>query len=133
MGIETAVRAPAQRPDRTPRSHSRTRVGGAIQELRTQLGMSLGDLAEQSRVSQSHLGRIERGMAMPSYSVVANIAHALNTDLAVFTRYTDCSSRADAVIERALTDAGIPPEDLELIFRTSLKAREILADVLARV
>jgi transcriptional regulator with XRE-family HTH domain len=131
MGLNTAVLTTAQRSKESQRIHRRARVGGIILELRTQLGMSLGELAERSGVSQSHLGRIERGMTMPSYSVVADIASALNTDLAFFTRYTDRSSRADYTIQQVLTEAGIAESDQELVFRMSLKAREVLAGMFA--
>jgi transcriptional regulator with XRE-family HTH domain len=108
----------------------RTRVGGVILELRTQQGMSLSLLAERAGISQSHLGRIERGTTMPSYSVVADLARALNTNLSVFTSYTDRASRADAVIEEVLSEAGVPEQDLDVIFHASLTAREMLAKLL---
>ena len=113
------------------RQYLRLRVGGAIQEFRTRSGLSRTELAELSGVSLSHVSRIERELTMPSYNMVEAIAGALRAEMSVFTQFTDRSSQADGVIEQVLSHIGVPPQDLDLIFRTSLTARELLAGLFA--
>jgi transcriptional regulator with XRE-family HTH domain len=113
------------------RQYQRMRVGSAIQELRIQRGLSRTELAKRSGVSLSHISRIENGLTMPSYSMVESLADGLQADLSHFTQFTDRSSRADGIIDQVLSATGVPDQDLDLILRTSLKAREILAGLFA--
>jgi len=55
-------------------------LGKRIKQARIMLGLTLRDLAAQSGVSGSHLGRIERGERFPSAPVLRKIAKPLHFD-----------------------------------------------------
>jgi transcriptional regulator with XRE-family HTH domain len=113
------------------RQYLRMRIGTAIQELRTHHGLSRTDLATRTGISLSHVSRIERGLTMPSYTMVEAIARELQADLSQFTQVTDRSSQADGIIEQVLSHIGVSPEDQDHILRTSLNTRELLAGLFA--
>jgi len=52
-------------------------LGGIIKQQRVSLGLTLQELAAMSRVSASHLGRIERGERFPSAHILQRIAKPL--------------------------------------------------------
>ena len=53
-------------------------LGRIIKQQRISLGLTLQELAATSRVSASHLGRIERGERFPSAHILQKIARPLN-------------------------------------------------------
>ncbi len=55
----------------------RKNLGEIIRQQRVSIPLALGELAGQSHVSSSHLGRIERGERFPSASVLRRIAKPL--------------------------------------------------------
>ncbi len=54
-------------------------IGNRVKTLRTQLGLSQGDLAKQSNVTQAHISKIELGEREPSFETLGLIACALKT------------------------------------------------------
>jgi transcriptional regulator with XRE-family HTH domain len=62
-----------------PPSPERAAVGPALCDLRTQRGLSLGDLAAQVGVSAAQLEAIEAGRAEPSIDLTWSLANALGT------------------------------------------------------
>ncbi len=61
----------------------REHVGGQIQELRAEAGISQQALAAAAGIDQAHLSRIQRGMVQPSIDVLVAIAAALGADLGI--------------------------------------------------
>ncbi|MCQ6468392.1 helix-turn-helix domain-containing protein, partial [Vibrio parahaemolyticus] len=59
----------------------RQRVGPTLRSMRLRRKLSLNELADRAHISPSHLSRIERGLTVPSYDVLDNIASALDSDL----------------------------------------------------
>lgn len=64
------------------------RVGDVIRQLRQQRGISLGDLAEQSGLSRSFLGAVERGRSDIAVGRLAQVASALGYDVASLLGYS---------------------------------------------
>ena len=93
--------------------------GDAFRQLRLKIPLTLRQLAFQSGVSPSHLGRIERGERFPSANVLRKIAPPLNTninDLFIMAGYlppqrktapkplvTDEAGKLDPVVSDALS------------------------------
>lgn len=57
------------------------KIGGRIRELRQERGMTLDQLAAQAGISASHLSRLERDQAEPSFTVAAAIAQQIGVSL----------------------------------------------------
>ena len=58
----------------------RQRLGPVLAERRRARGRTRRAVAAAAGIDLSHLGRIERGLAVPSYAVLARLAEALGTD-----------------------------------------------------
>jgi transcriptional regulator with XRE-family HTH domain len=63
----------AQRPD--------PQIGPVIRRLRTERQMTLDQLAARAGISASHLSRLERGQAEPSFTVAAALAREIGVSL----------------------------------------------------
>ena len=58
-------------------SGRRTEFGELLRQQRVMASLTLGELAERSGVSASHLGRIERGERFPSGRILRRLARPL--------------------------------------------------------
>ncbi|CAN5144097.1 hypothetical protein BH23CHL1_BH23CHL1_15790 [soil metagenome] len=56
-------------------------IGLRIRELRLERGMTLDQLSRAAGISASHLSRLERGQAEPSFTVAAALAAQLDVSL----------------------------------------------------
>lgn len=61
-------------------SNARDNLGEVLKRQRVASALTLQELASTSKVSASHLGRIERGERFPSASVLRRIAKPLGFD-----------------------------------------------------
>lgn len=61
-----------------------TSVAMRLADLRRQRGLTMSALADQTGYSVSYISQIERGESIPSLSVLAAVASALDTDLTGF-------------------------------------------------
>lgn len=59
----------------------RERVGLNLQRLRRDAGLSQEELADRSRVHQTYLSGVERGVRNPTVTVLQRIAQALGLDI----------------------------------------------------
>jgi DNA-binding CsgD family transcriptional regulator/DNA-binding XRE family transcriptional regulator len=104
------------------------RIGICIRDLRREQGITLGTLATAAGITESHLSRIERGLASPSCWVVAALAAQLGVKLSEFAAFARSGDAAEhplrrmyASTEAAAWSASIPaanPDhaiDLDLI------------------
>src|SRR5690242_21829846 len=67
-------------------------VGENLHRLRTQRGLSLEKLAQQSGVSRAMLGQIELGQSAPTINVLWKVAHGLGVNFsALITGQTTAS------------------------------------------
>lgn len=57
-------------------------IGRHIRALRQMREFGVEQLAAKAGISPSHLSRLERGLAEPSFMVVANLANALDVTVA---------------------------------------------------
>jgi transcriptional regulator with XRE-family HTH domain len=110
----------------------RQRVGPTLRSMRLRRKLSLNELAEKAVISPSHLSRIERGLTVPSYDVLDNIANALGSDLNSL-RTKEKSARAvdddlQLIFERLTLDKDAQDELLGLSHET----RQALAEALIR-
>jgi XRE family transcriptional regulator, regulator of sulfur utilization len=67
-------------------------IGLRIRELRLERGMTLDQLSRSAGISASHLSRLERGQAEPSFTVAASLAAQLGvslTDLLAASKVAD--------------------------------------------
>lgn len=74
-------------------------LGMKIRTLRTQLGMTLKDLAEEAGVSQSLVSQVERGVASPSITTVRRLTGALDVPVATLFIEKDQASSPDVELE----------------------------------
>src|SRR3954464_14433071 len=75
----------------------RTRVGGAIRELRLQRKWSQERLAEAAGKSGKHVGRIERGEVDVGLTMLAVLARALSVDIAELFGHPRASRRTYSI------------------------------------
>jgi transcriptional regulator with XRE-family HTH domain len=86
-------------------------LGPRLRERRSELGMTLTEVARTVGLSPGYLSTIENGASVPSLPVLARLAHALDVSLAEILR-TSSSARvvrgniADGVDDRALAADG---------------------------
>lgn len=101
--------------------------------MRLRRGFSLNELADRAEISPSHLSRIERGLTVPSYDVLDNIATALGSDLTSL-RSREKSARAVDEDLRGWFDAyGLPADAQEELLELSHETRSALADLITSV
>jgi transcriptional regulator with XRE-family HTH domain len=68
-------------------------LGEYIRRLRRQANRNLHSVSEETRISYSHLSRIENDSTVPSADTVARIATALDGDLKMMLEMADCLPR----------------------------------------
>ena len=90
-------------------------IGQRITRLRTDKGLSLGELATQATVSKSYLSTVERGSgSRPGATILHKIAQALGVTL------------ADLVGRQVLADPTVIPDELRaLALERKLPQRDI--------
>lgn len=109
----------------------RQRVGPTVRGLREQRGLSLTALGQATGRSPSHLSRIERGLTMPSYDVLARIAGALGTDLTSLTTEETATKAVDADLGAVLERLGVSAAARMDLLRLAPATRAELAGVLS--
>ena len=79
---------------------TRQRIGRILKDQRVSRPLTLQQLAAKTRVSASHLGRIERGERFPSAHVLKRMARPLGFDEnELFTIAGYLSPQADSIAE----------------------------------
>ena len=82
-------------------------VGGILKQQRISLPLTLQELATRTKVSASHLGRIERGERFPSAHILRKIAGPLGFDEnELFTLAGYLSPASSGATERVSVYAG---------------------------
>ncbi len=104
----------------------RQRIGPAIRKLRHEQGLTLDDLAEQAGISASHLSRLERGQTLPSFTVLAGIAHVLGVSIDDFAKLEHDVTELDHELQGALEDAGVDSDSVYEILSLSIEGRRAL-------
>ncbi len=104
----------------------RQRIGPAIRKLRHEQDMTLDDLAEQAGISASHLSRLERGQTLPSFTVLAGIAHVLGVSIDEFAQLEQDVAVLDADLDEVMREAGIDEDAISEILNLSIESRQEL-------
>lgn len=95
------------------------KIGGRIQLLRQEVGLTLEKLAYESEVrSKGYLSDIEKGLAFPTVSTLQRIAEHLGVDLLDLVTFPDDSPRQELV---ALTRGMKSGTVRKLVKEASLK------------
>lgn len=72
----------SSRPHAVPEPLLREALGAALKSARTEKGITLRELAENSAVSPGYLSELERGRKEVSSELLASVCHALGTSVA---------------------------------------------------
>jgi transcriptional regulator with XRE-family HTH domain len=83
--VNSAEIEPAASPVlEAPKDPSMVELGGLIQRLRLEGGISIGTLAHSAGLSSGLVSQIERGLGNPSYTTLIKLAHALHVPVGKF-------------------------------------------------
>jgi transcriptional regulator with XRE-family HTH domain len=108
----------------------RQRIGPAIRKLRHEQSLTLDDLAAQAGISASHLSRLERGQTLPSFTVLAGIAHVLGVSIDEFAQLEQDVTVLDHELGDMLTSLGLDHASREEFLSLSIEARRVLVNVI---
>jgi transcriptional regulator with XRE-family HTH domain len=111
----------------------RQRIGPTLRMLRMRRGLSLNDLAEQAHISPSHLRRIERGLTVPSYDVLDNIAAALGSDLTSLRSREKSAQAVDEELRSWFDVHGMPADAQDELLELSHETRSALASLITAI
>ena len=111
----------------------RQRVGPTLRSMRLRRKLSLNDLAERAGISPSHLSRIERGLTVPSYDVLDNIATSLDSDLTSLRSKEKSAREVDDELRELFVRFGLDDDAHEELLGLSHETRQALADCLRMV
>jgi len=111
----------------------RQRVGPTLRSMRMRRKISLSDLAQSAAISPSHLSRIERGLTVPSYEVLDNIASALGSDLTSLRTKEKSARVVDDELRDLFVRLQLDDGAQQELLRLSHETRQALADVMHRV
>lgn len=101
-------------------------VGENIRILRKEQGLSLNQLAHQSKVSKAYLSQLENGASdRPSAEMLYNIAVTLGTSIGVLLGKKIIPSEQKGDIPKSLAQAavdfGIPENDVQRLAGLSMR------------
>ena len=108
----------------------RQHIGSEIRRLRREQGWTLDDLAEQAGLSASHLSRMERGLTVPSFTVLAGLGQALGVSLEHFAQLEDEVVVLNQRLREQLAGAGVSEGVVEEIVTLSVSTRRALSQAL---
>lgn len=111
----------------------RQRVGPSVRALREERRLSLNSVATEAGISPSHLSRIERGLTVPSYDVLARTADALGTDLTSLTSEEATTKTVDADLDALFDQFGLPDTARADLRRLEPPTRAALLIALRRI
>lgn len=108
----------------------RQRIGPAIRKLRHEQSFTLDDLAAQAGISASHLSRLERGQTLPSFTVLAGIAHVLGVSIDEFAQLEQDVTVLDNELGDMLSSLGLDAASRDEFLSLSIESRRVLAGVI---
>jgi transcriptional regulator with XRE-family HTH domain len=108
----------------------RQRIGPAIRKLRHEQSLTLDDLAAQAGISASHLSRLERGQTLPSFTVLAGIAHVLGVSIDEFAQLEQDVTVLDHELGDMLSSLGLDDASRDEFLSLSIESRRVLANVI---
>lgn len=108
----------------------RQRIGPAIRKLRHEQSLTLDDLAAQAGISASHLSRLERGQTLPSFTVLAGIAHVLGVSIDEFAQLEQDVTVLDHELGEMLSSLGMDDASRDEVLSLSIESRRVLVNVI---
>ena len=111
-------------------SVQRQRIGPAIRKLRRQKELTLDDLASQAGISASHLSRLERGQTLPSFTVLAQIAHVLDASVDAFVQLEHDVTALDKEFGGTLDVLGFSQDARREMLSSSIELRRAVMETL---
>jgi len=94
--------------------------------------LTLDDLASQAGISASHLSRLERGQTLPSFTVLAQIAHVLGASVDEFVQLEQDVTALDMEFGGSLDQLGFSGEVRRELLGGSIELRrELMASLRA--
>lgn len=108
----------------------RQRIGPAIRKLRHEQSLTLDDLAVQAGISASHLSRLERGQTLPSFTVLAGIAHVLGVSIDEFAQLEQDVTVLDHELGDMLSSLGMDDVSRDEMLSLSIESRRVLVNVI---
>jgi transcriptional regulator with XRE-family HTH domain len=111
-------------------SVQRQRIGPAIRKLRRQKDLTLDDLASQAGISASHLSRLERGQTLPSFTVLAQIAHVLDASVDAFVQLEQDVTALDKEFGGTLDLLSFAPDAKREMLSSSIELRRAVMETL---
>lgn len=99
-------------------------IGERIQKCRIKAGLTQRQLSDMTGISQNHISRLERGIHIPHFNIIAKIAKALDVSIDVFCE--DMSSNNINIFwENIKNDVdGMSQNQLSLIKDTILSIKK---------
>lgn len=110
----------------------RQRVGPTLRSMRLRRKLSLNELADRAEISPSHLSRIERGLTVPSYDVLDNIAAALGSDLNSLRTKEKSARAVDDDLRDIFGRLDLGKDAQDELLELSHETRQQLAEALVR-
>lgn len=92
-------------------------VGRRIRALRVSQDLTLGKLAEMAKMSEKHLGKVERGTANPSIQCVADIAEALQIPVSSIVEADHERDTKELVAEIVALVPKLSDKDAQIVYR----------------
>lgn len=92
-------------------------IGRRIRALRQSQNLTLGTLAEMAKMSEKHLGKVERGTANPSIQCVTDIAGALQLPVSTIVEADHERTKEELVDEIIALVPNLPLKDAQIVYR----------------
>jgi cytoskeletal protein RodZ len=112
---------------------TKQRIGQVLKDQRVSRSLTLQQLAAKTRVSASHLGRIERGERFPSAHVLKRMARPLGFDEnELFTIAGYLSPQTDSVTEAvpSFSDGQLDPYVARILSQETVEVQRAVVGIL---
>lgn len=92
-------------------------IGRRIRTLRMSRKLTLEKLAEMAKMSEKHLGKVERGTANPSIQCITAIAEALQLPISTIVEADHERSREELTDEIIALVPELSDKDAQVVYR----------------
>jgi transcriptional regulator with XRE-family HTH domain len=92
-------------------------IGRRIRSLRASRKLTLGKLAEMAKMSEKHLGKVERGTANPSIQCLTDIAEALQLPASAIVEADHERPEGELAAEIIALVPDLSPKNMQIVYR----------------
>jgi transcriptional regulator with XRE-family HTH domain len=118
-------------------SQNQYKIGEIIKKKRVSIPLTLYELSSNSGVSQSHIGRIERGERLPSARVLRKIAEPLGfeeEELFIIAGFLSCSPSDQESLDNSVHhQMAIDPFVANLLSHETIEVQRAVIGVLSLI